>query len=490
MTRLNRLGLKIFVCFVLTLVMIGLLVFGLFRSSQDYEPGYQNMAKNAEIIKLILEETGRGNVVKTLTAVGRSGRILAWITNSSNKIIASSIDGDIPPEALNLDYTRSWQLGESTLYQIRKGETEVVAAAPLTLSGKKYTLFLSNRMWDRPAPEVLFLRGLAPVLLAGVILMFLLTWFISRPLRGLHNAVSGMATGDLSTRVTVTSNDELGDLGKAFNRMADGLERMVRGSRELMSNVSHQLRTPLTRMRLSLELLRDDLERRLQEENPSAAAVQQAPSAGEKIPPGRDESMVSRHLALLQGEIDRMDGLIGQILLLSRLDLKERPMQASPCQVDALLGSIAQSFAQVLKSSNLRLTTDINELPAINLDVDALAVALENLLDNAVKYASPGGEVVVRAKLFDSVAPVGESGKNASPKGPSLHLEICNSAPPLAPEELEEIQKPFYRGGGHKSAPGSGLGLPISKKIIESHGGKFRLTADAPGFCVLIELPA
>ena len=121
--RLSRLGLKIFVSFVLTLIMIGLLVFSLFRSSQDYEPGYQNMAKNAEIIKLILEETGRANVVKTLTAVGRSGRILAWLTNASNKVIASSIEEDIPPEALNLDYTRSWQLGDITLYQIRKGET-------------------------------------------------------------------------------------------------------------------------------------------------------------------------------------------------------------------------------------------------------------------------------------------------------------------------------------------------------------------------------
>ena len=489
MTRLNRLGLKIFVCFVLTLVMIALLVFGLFRSSQDYEPGYQNMAKNAEIIKLILEETGRSNVVKTLTAVGRSGRILAWITNASDKIIASSINGNIPPEALNLEYTRSWQLGEITLYQIRKGETEVVAAAPLTLSGKKYTLFLSNRMWDRPAPEVLFLRGLAPVLLAGLILMFLLTWFISRPLRGLHNAVSGMATGDLSTRVTVTSNDELGDLGKAFNRMADGLERMVRGSRELMSNVSHQLRTPLTRMRLSLELLRDDLERRAQEKSPPAPETPQNTRAGESAAPAPEESLVSRHLALLQGEIDRMDGLIGQILLLSRLDLKERSMQPSPCRVDALLESIAQSFAQVLKSSNLRLTTDIEELPAINLDVDALAVALENLLDNAVKYASPGGEVVVRAKLSDPAPQGADAGKNNAPSGRALCLGICNSAPPLTPEDLEEIQKPFYRGGGHKNAPGSGLGLPISKKIIESHGGKFTLTTDTPGFCVIIELP-
>ncbi len=486
--RLSRLGLKIFVSFVLTLIMIGLLVFSLFRSSQDYEPGYQNMAKNAEIIKLILEETGRANVVKTLTAVGRSGRILAWLTNASNKVIASSIEEDIPPEALNLDYTRSWQLGDITLYQIRKGETEVVAAAPLTLSGKKYTLYLSNRLWDRPAPEGLFLRGLAPVLLAGVILMFLLTWFISRPLRGLYNAVSSMAAGDLSTRVSANSHDELGDLGRSFNRMADGLERMVKGSQELMSNVSHQLRTPLTRMRLSLELLRDELERRAEEEALSEA--QPSFRSEEESLLNEREALVSRHLTLLQGEIDRMDGLIGQILLLSRLDLKERPLQLSPCRVDGLLGGIAQSFARVLKSSDLRLTVDIEELPAVNLDVDTLAVALENILDNAVKYAPPGGEVLVRAKFLDSGAQAEGAPKHEPRKNPTIRLEICNSAPPLPPEELEEILKPFYRGGGHKSAPGSGLGLPISKKIIEGHGGSFTLTADAPGFCVFIELPA
>ena len=262
MMHFNRLRMKIFISFVLILAMIGLFVFGLFRSSQDYEPGYQNMAKNAIIVKLILEETGRHNVPKTLTAIGRTGRVTAWVTDWQDRVVASSIDGDIPAEALRLEHTHSWQINEVTLYQIHKGETEAVAAVPMVLGGQKYTLFLSNRLRDKIAPELLFLRGLAPVLLAGVVLMFLVTWFISWPLRGLHNAVSSMAAGNLSARASVVGNDELGDLSRAFNRMAGSLERMIRGSRELMSNVSHQLRTPLTRMRLSLELLRDELERR------------------------------------------------------------------------------------------------------------------------------------------------------------------------------------------------------------------------------------
>ena len=338
MMRFNRLGIKIFVSFMLILAMIGLLVFGLFRSSQDYEPGYQNMAKNAMIIKLILEETGRNNVPKTLNAIGRSGRVLAWVTNDKGKPIASSVEGDIPTEALNLEYSRSWQLNEVTLYQIHKGETEVVAAVPMVLSGKEYTLYLSNRLRDGAAPELLFLRGLAPVLLAGVVLMFLLTWFIAKPLRSLHNAVSSMALGDLSTRVQVDANDELGDLSRAFNRMAGSLERMIRGSRELMSNVSHQLRTPLTRMRLSLELLRDDLERRKTRSEPSAPL----PAGRAKDSADAEDDIITRHIGLLQGEIDRMDGLIGQILLFSRLDLKEHPLQLSPCRVDSLLGSRAK----------------------------------------------------------------------------------------------------------------------------------------------------
>ena len=81
MMHFNRLRMKIFISFVLILAMIGLFVFGLFRSSQDYEPGYQNMAKNALIVKLILEETGRHNVPKTLTAIGRTGRVTAWVTD-------------------------------------------------------------------------------------------------------------------------------------------------------------------------------------------------------------------------------------------------------------------------------------------------------------------------------------------------------------------------------------------------------------------------
>lgn len=487
MMRFNRLGMKVFISFVLILAMIGLLVFGLFRSSQDHEPGYQNMAKNAMIVKLILEETGRNNVSKTLTAIGRSGRVTAWVSDSSGKVVASSVDDVIPYEALHLEHTHSWQLNEVTLYQVHKGETEAVAAVPMTLSGKEYTLYLSNRLRDRIAPELLFLRGLAPVLLAGVVLMFLLTWFISRPLRSLHNAVSSMATGDLSTRVKVDGNDELGDLGRAFNRMAGSLERMIRGSRELMSNVSHQLRTPLTRMGLSLELLRDELKRRAEQPAPCSAAGPAAAGHSDSHNGGApQEDLVTRHLGLLQGEIDRMDGLIGQILLFSRLDLKEHPLQMSPCRADSLLAEITRSFAELLKARNLTLCENIRELPVAPLDVDAMAVALENIIDNAVKYATPGGEVIVLAKLAHSDAVDGK--KTGGQEARVLRLEICNTAPAMSCEDLDAMLKPFYRGG-HKSAPGSGLGLPISKKIIEGHGGRLTVNGCPPGFCVVIELP-
>ena len=102
MMQFNRLGMKVFISFVLILAFIGLLVFGLFRSSQDHEPGYQNMAKNAMIVKLILEETGRANVSKTLTAIGKTGRITAWMSDSSGRVVASFIDDAIPNEALHL----------------------------------------------------------------------------------------------------------------------------------------------------------------------------------------------------------------------------------------------------------------------------------------------------------------------------------------------------------------------------------------------------
>ncbi len=518
MMHFNRLRTKIFISFVLILAMIGLLVFGLFRSSQDYEPGYQNMAKNAIIVKLILEETGRHNVAKTLTAIGRTGRVTAWVTDWQDKVVASSIDGDIPAEALRLEHTHSWQINEVTLYQIHKGDTEAVASVPMTLGGQEYTLFLSNRLRDKTAPELLFLRGLAPVLLAGVVLMFLVTWFISWPLRGLHNAVSSMAAGNLSARAPVGGNDELGDLSRAFNRMAGSLERMIRGSRELMSNVSHQLRTPLTRMRLSLELLRDELERRgswersCPESGPEsgsgsgtepAAEADPGPgfvpdSASGDVPSGApgntlgsaaaplNEDMVVRHLCLLQGEINRMDGLIGQILLFSRLDLKEHPLRPAPCRADSLLTEVAHSFAELLKARDLTFSEDIRELPVALLDVDAMAVALENIMDNAVKYATRGGEVIVRAAVAESC--VSGSKKGGGQERRVLRLEVSNTAPDMSCEELEGTLKPFYRGG-HKAAPGSGLGLPISKKIIEGHGGRLLVDGCSPGFRVTIELP-
>ncbi len=465
--RFNRLGIKLFISFVLVQTIVGVLVFNVFRSSQELEPAYQHMAKNIMVIKLILEETGRENMARTLTALSRTGPVMAWVTDAQGNMLASTFSGEVPPEARDLSDYRSWELGEATLYQVRQGETEAVAAAPLNFSGEAGNVYLSSRLRERVAPEQKFLIGLLPVLIAGIIMVFLLTAFISRPLRRLHNAVSAMASGNLASRVKISNNDELGDLGRSFNHMADSLERLIQGNRELMSNVSHQLRTPLTRMGLSLELLHDEM----------ARWEMNCPTAPEQ------KDKISRHMGLLHTEIELMNSLIGKILLLSRLDIADaQALRLSPCRLDRLLSEIASSFAPLLEARQLRLSLDIADLPMCQFDVDSLAIALENIMDNAVKYALPGGQVSIAARLEDRATP----GSRA--QGQTICVRLCNSAQAMEPDDITSILKPFARGQD-RSIPGSGLGLTISKKIIEGHGGKFAVSYKNDLFCILLELP-
>ena len=234
--RLNRLRYKIFFSFTAILLILGGLVLTLFRSSQYYDPTFQYMAKNAMLIQLILEEGGRDSLQKALDISGDYGRTRIWVTDNNGNVIARSFTGALPAEAANPDAYPSREVGNVRIHQVQAGDTEVIAITPVSLSGQPATLFLSNQLRAKETPEQFFLRGLASVLLAGLVLVFLVTWFISRPLRKVRKAVTAMAGGQLSVRVKADSADELGELSRAFNQMAESLERMIRGSCELLEH--------------------------------------------------------------------------------------------------------------------------------------------------------------------------------------------------------------------------------------------------------------
>ncbi|WPG38046.1 ATP-binding protein [Variovorax sp. EBFNA2] len=262
---------------------------------------------------------------------------------------------------------------------------------------------------------------------------------ITQRLETLQRGVQRWGEGDLSARVIEEGQDEVADLSKRFNASAERIEQLVRSHKSLLANASHELRSPLTRIRMGLELMGD----------------QPSPAAREEI---------SRNI----GELDQ---LIDEILLASRLDASEADM--GTIEAVDLTGLAAEECAQVNAELDLAEGTDNATLTVPGVS-RLLRRAIRNLLENARRYGA--GEISVE---------LGSAGGYAT-------VRVNDRGPGVPPALRERIFEPFYRlPGASERNGGVGLGLALVKSIAERHGGSVRCE-DRPGggASFVIRLPA
>lgn len=252
---------------------------------------------------------------------------------------------------------------------------------------------------------------------------------MTSPLRAMARAAEAMALGEHGHRVEVQSRDEVGQLADAFNRMAAELEQIDRVRRHLVADAAHELRTPLSALRASLENAVDGVE---------------------EVDAG----------ALL-AQVERLAKLTDQLLDLSRLEAGAAALEPRPFPVSDLL-------------SGCEATVDAPDGLRLYGDPDRLRQVVTNLVDNAHRHA-PGTPVVVRAR--------------AGPSG-GVRLEVEDRGPGLEPGEAERVFDRFARSDRSRSVTGAGLGLAIARSIVELHGGAIRAEPAAPKGCrMVVELP-
>lgn len=266
--------------------------------------------------------------------------------------------------------------------------------------------------------------------LATVGLTNLISRRILRPVEALTAAVRRMEKGDLSQRVQVNSEDEIGTLARAFNAMASGLERIESLRRRMVSDVAHELRTPLTNMRGYLEALNDGV-------------VEPTP---EVIASLHEESL------LLSRLVDDLQELA--LVEAGQLKLARQPMPLVEVVQQAVKGVAPQAGARGLV---LRAEVPAG-LPLVDIDAQRVGQVLRNLLHNAMAYTPAGGEVVVRAR----------------PAGHEVEVLVHDTGAGIAPQHLPNIFERFYRADESRarSTGGAGLGLAIVKQLVEAHGGR------------------
>lgn len=298
-------------------------------------------------------------------------------------------------------------------------------------------------------PPGAFAGGLA---LIGT-LLGLLAWPVSQritePLERLEASALRIAGGDLSARVAITGEHMIGkQLGNAFNIMAETVERMVRGGKELTANISHELRSPLTRIRIAGECLKEALDR-------------------------GDSKDAMEMLQAMWDDIDEADRMIGRILEFSKLDLHEPLPMKEEVVLAGVVEGLVRTVAPLARMKRIDIGLDLDPNVRVPGDVEWMRAVFKNFLENALKYTGEGGSVQVSVRRGNGEAIV----------------EVTNTFEPMEPEELELIFKPFYRGRT-SHGEGTGLGLSIARKIVELHQGEVGARNVPEGFQVWVRLPS
>ena len=300
----------------------------------------------------------------------------------------------------------------------------------------------------------LAIAGLAVALLAAG-LGVLLARSISRPLAEMGRAAARIAQGDYAVRVPVRGRDEVTALAGAFNRMAEGMSSVERLRRELVANVSHDLRTPLTVIRGYLEGLRS----------------------------GQIADRRSAEIAFeaMHAEVTRLLHLVGDLRQVAALDAGSIPLNRRPLAVSELLQETIDRVAPLAAAKEIALTTETSpDLPPVIIDPERLGQALFNLLENAVRHTPAGGAITIQCAVAGHQALV----NSEQVADHWLLITITDSGEGIPAEHLPHIFERFYRVDPARSRAedGAGLGLAIVKAIVEAHGGSVKAESDGlPG---------
>lgn len=301
-----------------------------------------------------------------------------------------------------------------------------------------------------PPPELITLvlvlvgAGVAAVVLGGS---------IARPLDRLARTARALGSGDLGARTGLARKDELGAVAHAFDEMAERLVELLRSQTELIANVAHELRTPLARIHVALDLAADG-----------------------------DAAVARESLAEIREDLSELEELVSDVLASARMDLAGNTVTGGAPALHRAALDVAAVIAQAVervrhRHPDRRVEVELGpELPVLRGDAALLRRAVDNLLDNARKYSPPGSAIGVKVERRDG----------------QVVIEVVDRGEGIAAADLDRVFAPFYRADRSRvrATGGVGLGLTLSRRIVEAHGGTLRARSEpGAGTMMTIALP-
>ncbi|BDZ89429.1 hypothetical protein VEE68_38760 [Escherichia coli] len=351
-----------------------------------------------------------------------------WVVDQNNKVLVGP-RAPIPPD------------GTRRPILVNGAEVGAVIASPVERLTRN-----TDINFDKQQRQTSWLIVALATLLAALA-TFLLARGLLAPVKRLVDGTHKLAAGDFTTRVTPTSEDELGKLAQDFNQLASTLEKNQQMRRDFMADISHELRTPLAVLRGELEAIQDGVRK-----------------------------FTPETVASLQAEVGTLTKLVDDLHQLSMSDEGALAYQKAPVDLIPLLEVAGGAFRERFASRGLKLQFSLPDSITVFGDRDRLMQLFNNLLENSLRYTDSGGSLKISAEQHDK----------------TVRLTFADSAPGVSDEQLQKLFERFYRteGSRNRASGGSGLGLAICLNIVEAHNGRI-IAAHSPfgGVSITVELP-
>lgn len=274
--------------------------------------------------------------------------------------------------------------------------------------------------------------------LVSTFLVYFFSRRITKPLKEIRDAVKVISAGEFDKRLSIKSEDEIGELARSFNQMAIALESLEEMRRGFIANVSHELRTPMTSIKGFIEGILDNI-----------------------IPPEKHKE----YLEIVRNEVARLNRLVNDLLDLAKMESGEVKIVYSRFNINELIRRCIIKLESIITEKGLEVMVNFDEDTLVVADIDSIERVLINLIHNAVKFTASGGIIGISTEVKNDVVTV----------------SVADSGIGIEKEDLERIWERFYKADKSRShdTVGTGLGLSIVRNIINDHGQKIWVESEA-----------